>query len=591
MRVTFRDGAYRKNSGSVYRVRDRSEIGGYQLVQKIGFGGMSTVYEALDGGGNAIALKLLHPSISADPNARDRLRREVRTLRQVTGPYVAQVIDAETEEDEAFIVTELIDGPTLSVDVSDHGLFVGKDLADLAKELAEALHAIHGCGVLHRDLKPSNVMMSRRGPVLIDFGIAQIAEESRLTATGLLAHTPGYAAPEVLNGEDPTAEADWWSWAATLAYAATGHAPFGTGHSPKVTRKVLTGECDLSGADPVVAYALEAALNPRPDRRPDPATVIGMLDGSIEVDEDDLSQGPRHAERMAPDYTVDTQAADSFDPTVRQDFPGPAPQYPPQSAYSGPYAAPPPQSTETAQRTDPGGHPGQGMPAAPSPYDTTGSAVFHTRQDSAVVAHARFDPRFSRTPTQVPDWLRPAPRRPGLVLMLWGVFVVWAGVLPSYSIAVFVAYSLITSIIGVARDGLIRARLERGGRYRTESITVISRLPLSIIGGSIRSIASVGSGLVIGGGFAWFMAAALEIDHIMCVAVGALIGSLIAWIYPTSRASRETTRHLFATIAPSAGYRLFWGVLGVALLSMALAMYSGGAEPDWSPFSTPFLFN
>ena len=571
-------------------MRDRSEIGGYQLVQKIGFGGMSTVYEALDGGGDAVALKLLHPSIAADPNARDRLRREVRTLRQVTGPYVAQVIDAETEDDEAFIVTELIDGPTLSVDVSDHGVFVGKDLADLAKELAEALQAIHDKGVLHRDLKPSNVMMSRRGPVLIDFGIAQIAEESRMTATGLLAHTPGYAAPEVLNGEDPTPEADWWSWAATLSYAATGQAPFGTGHSPKVTRKVLTGECDLSGADPVVAYALEAALNPRPDRRPDPATVIGMLDGSIEVDEDDLSQGPLHAQRMAPDYTADTRAADAMDSTVRQDFPGPAPQHPPQQAYGNPYSMSP-QSIPPRVAMRPAETVNTNAPMAASPYDATGSAVFHTRQDSAVVAHARFDPRFARTPTQIPDWLRPAPRRPGLVLMLWGVFVVWAGVLPSYSIAVFVAYSLITSVTGVARDGLIRARLERGGRYRTESITVISRLPLSIIGGAIRSVASVGSGLVIGGGFAWFMYQGLGIEDIICVAVGAMVGSLIAWLYPTSRASRETTRHLFATIAPSAGYRLFWGVLGVALLSLALAMYSGGAEPDWTPFSTPFLFN
>lgn len=552
---------------------------------------MSTVYEALDGGGSAVALKLLHPSIAADPHARDRLRREVRTLRHVTGAYVAQVIDAETEDEEAFIVTELIDGPTLSVDVCDNGVFVGKDLADLAKELAGALQAIHGNGVLHRDLKPSNVMMSQRGPVLIDFGIAQIAEESRLTATGLLAHTPGYAAPEVLNGEDPTTAADWWSWGATLAYAATGHAPFGTGHSPKVTRKVLTGECDLSGADPVVAYALEAALNPRPDRRPDPATIIGMLDGSIEVAEDDLALGPRHTERLSPDHTVGTKPAASIDQTALQGPPGPAPQYPPPHAYPQPFTAPPTVPPQESMRpVESGTFPYQGR-IAPSPYDTSGTAVFHARQDSAVVAQARFDPRYSRAPVPIPDWLRPAPRRPGLVLMLWGVFVAWAGVLPSYSIAVFVAYSLITSIVGVARGGLIRARLERGGRYRTESITILSRLPLSIIGGTIRSVSSAGFGLVIGSGTAWFMYAALEIDVIICVAVGALVGSFTAWIYPTSRASRETTRHLFATIAPSAGYRLFWGVLGVALLSLALALYSGGAEPDWSPFSAPFLFN
>lgn len=590
-------------------MQERSEIGGYQLVEKIGFGGMSTVYEALDGGGDRVALKLLHPSIAADPNARDRLRREVRTLRQVTGPYVAQVIDAETEDDEAFIVTELIDGPTLSVDVSENGVFVGKDLADLAKELAEALSAIHSKGVLHRDLKPSNVMMSQRGPVLIDFGIAQIAEESRLTATGLIAHTPGYAAPEVLNGDDPTTAADWWSWAATLAYAATGHAPFGTGHSPKVTRKVLTGECDLSGADPVVAYALEAALNCRPDRRPDPVQVIGMLDGTIEVDEDDLALGPTHADHMSLGYTQDTRALDALDAieeTEHSAGPGsaPPPYFPPQAGRAPVHQPANPPSGQFLPNQQVSQQPvshhrapqqlnhqaGQQLHQT-SPYDHGGSAVFHPRQDFAVVAHARFDPRFTSNPAPIPDWLRPAPRRPWITIMLWLVFTAWAGVLPSYSIALFVAYSLVTSIVGVARDGLIRARLERGGRYRTESMTIIGRLPLSIFGGIARTVASVGSGVVIGGGLAWMCHGLFGTAEIVCTAGGALIGSWIAWIYPTSGPSRETTRHLFATIAPSAGYRLFWGVLALALLSLALSVYSGGADPDWSPFSTPFIFN
>lgn len=602
-------GAFRAASGSVGSVRDREEIGGYRLVEKIGFGGMSTVYRALDGGGQSVALKLLHPSISADPNARDRLRREVRTLRQVTGPYVAHVIDAETEDDEAFIVTELIDGPTLSIDVSENGVFDGSDLADLAKELAEALQEIHDKGVLHRDLKPSNVMMSHRGPVLIDFGIAQIAEESRLTATGLLAHTPGYAAPEVLNGEDPTASADWWSWAATLAYAATGHAPFGTGHSPKVTRRVLTGECDLAGADPVVAYALEAALNPRPERRPSPKEVIGMLDGSIEVDEDALELGPRYAERVAPPdgsaHPPDVSAypagpgahpAGGYPADVgihpgRDQYPAhtsPDPVRAPDSTRlsTGPMATPPQYPPHA------GPHHPEGRPAevvARNPYDVEGPAVFRPMREPAVVAQARFDPRF--TPAPVPDWLRPAPRRPGIVLMLWVVFVAWAGVLPTYSLIVFVLYAVITSTVGVARDSLIRTRLEKGGRFRAESITVIGRLPLSTLGGLARTAASVGSGIVVGGGFAWFLHSFLFVEDVVAIAGGSMLGSLLAWLYPTSRPSRETTRHLIATIAPSSGYRLFWTVLAVALISLALAMYSGGVEPDWSPLSKPFPFD
>ncbi|WP_054951921.1 serine/threonine-protein kinase [Flaviflexus massiliensis] len=595
-------------------MQERSEIGGYQLIQKIGFGGMSTVYEALDGGGDRVALKLLHPSIAADPNSRDRLRREVRTLRQVTGPYVAQVMDAETEDEEAFLVTELIDGPTLSVDVSENGVFVGKDLADLATELAEALQAIHSKGVLHRDLKPSNVMMSQRGPVLIDFGIAQIAEESRLTMTGMLAHTPGYAAPEVLNGEDPTTGADWWSWAATLAYAATGHAPFGTGQSPKVTRKVHTGECDLTGADPVVAYALEAALNPRPDRRPAPADVIGMLNGTIAVSEEDLALGPaytgtfpraQYMESQSPHIAEATEHVDGYQnqppyyaPQARH-----AVQYPPHDQRHGYPVSTPVEQTQSQsqqahqveQRSDvqqapPPSIPPQGM-SQPSPYDHSGSAVFHPRQDSAVVAHARFDPRFSRNPNPIPDWLKPAPRRPWLTLMLWIVYTAWAGVLPIIMIGLFFVYMLISSIVGVSRQALIRSRLERGGRFRAESMTVLGRLPISILAGGTRTLASVGSGIVLGGALAWLGFAAFGLDEIVCVASGALIGTWLAWAYPTSAPSRETTRYLLASIAPSAGYRLFWLVLGVALLSLALPIYTNGGGPDWVPSSTPFIFN
>lgn len=603
----------RRNSGTVLDVQERSDIGGYQLVQKIGFGGMSTVYEALDGGGERVALKLLHPSIAADPNARDRLRREVRTLRQVTGPYVAQVLDAETEDEEAFIVTELIDGPTLSVDVSENGVFVGKDLADLATELAEALQAIHSKGVLHRDLKPSNVMMSQRGPVLIDFGIAQIAEESRLTMTGMLAHTPGYAAPEVLNGDDPTTGADWWSWAATLAYAATGHAPFGTGQSPKVTRKVHTGESDLTGADPVVAYALEAALNPRPDRRPNPSEVIGMLNGTIAVSEEDLALGPAYTSTIPREPTPPTQAQmlnGNSTEHVSGEFMQPPPFYAPQARHAVQY--PPgdqrPMGFPVSQPVEQQGPPQQEgprdqqatgqQPSIPpqqvqqaSPYDHTGSAVFHPRQDSAVVAHARLDPRFSRNPAPVPDWLKPAPKRPLLTVMIWLVYTVWAGVLPVVMIGVFIVYMVITSVIGVSRQSLIQSRIERGGRYRTESFTILSRLPISIFGGAARTLASVGSGVVLGGALAWFGYQAMSLDEIVCVAVGALIGTWVAWAYPTSGPSRESTRYLLSSIAPSSGYRMFWVVLGVALLSLAIPIYLNGPGPDWVPLSRPFIFN
>ena len=228
-------------------MREQTTIGGYRLIKRIGSGGMSTVFEAEDGAGDRVALKLFHPGLLAEESGRSRLRREVAMLQKVRGPFVAEVVDAETDEAEAFIVTELVDGPTLEQDVADSGVYDGGDLADLARRLGEAVESIHRVGVLHRDLKPSNVMIGPKGPVLIDFGIAQLGEDARLTMPGSLTHTPGYCDPVVLNGGDPNPQADWWSLAAVVAFAATGRSPFGTGSAPAIMRRVLDGQPDLRG--------------------------------------------------------------------------------------------------------------------------------------------------------------------------------------------------------------------------------------------------------------------------------------------------------------------------------------------------------
>ncbi len=258
------------------------EVGGYRLVKRLGFGGMSTVYEAEDESGTRVALKLLHPSL-ADAAGRERLAREVQMLQKVTGPFVAEVLDAETEGPDAFLVTELIDGPTLEQDVVDQGIYEGDDLAMLGEELGEAVRSIHRQGVLHRDLKPSNVMIGQAGPVLIDFGIAQLGDDSRLTAPGLVAQTPGYCDPRVLSGADPDEEADWWALAAVLAYAATGRPPFGRGGAPAILRRVLDGEADLAGLDEPKARAFAAALAPR--RRISIDTLLAVLSAPELADE------------------------------------------------------------------------------------------------------------------------------------------------------------------------------------------------------------------------------------------------------------------------------------------------------------------
>lgn len=275
-------------------MRERSIIGGYQIVKRIGSGGMSTVYEAVDADGREVALKLLHPEVAAEPASRDRLRREVRMLQRVHGPYVAQILDAETEADEVFIVTQLINGPTLDADVRDSGRYEGADLVELGEELAAALRSIHRLGVLHRDLKPSNVMMGSDGPVLIDFGIAQLGEDLRMTRTGSLTHTPGWADPRVIRGAAPDEMADWWALAAVLAYAATGTIPYKAETTPAVMHRVLSGEPRLPGLGVDIETAFRRALDPDGSRRISFEDLVAVIGGSRSLD-DAVPAGPRGA--------------------------------------------------------------------------------------------------------------------------------------------------------------------------------------------------------------------------------------------------------------------------------------------------------
>ncbi|TKR23039.1 serine/threonine protein kinase, partial [Cellulomonas hominis] len=254
-----------------------AEIGGYTILAPLGSGGMGTVYRAVDGGGTPVALKLLHPHIGADPSSRERLRREVLALQRLRHPGVAAVLDAEADSTEAFLVTELVPGLDLAEHVRQRGPLDAAALHGLADGLRDALGAVHAAGVVHRDLKPSNVLVTPDGPVLIDFGIAQSVDETRVTSTGFVVGTPGYLAPELVDGAEPTPATDWWGWAALLAYAATGRAPFGTRPLEAVLVRTRSGDADLAGLGPVTAGALWDALAADPEDRARPDEVVAAL--------------------------------------------------------------------------------------------------------------------------------------------------------------------------------------------------------------------------------------------------------------------------------------------------------------------------
>lgn len=261
-------------------------VAGYELVSELGEGGMGVVYLARDRAGQHVAFKALRAHL-ADEEARERLSREASSLSRVRSPRVADVLDADPWGDEPYVVTRFIDGVSLTEDVREHGVYAEPDLRELAVGIAEALAAVHAVGVLHRDVKPGNVLIGPDGPVLIDFGLALTAEEPKLTATGYLLGTPGYLAPEVLYGDPATTATDVHSWAATVAFAATGRGPAGKGPAMAIMDRVRRGEFDLRGVPPSLLPLIRRALDPEPERRPSVQEILAELGGALPAPADE----------------------------------------------------------------------------------------------------------------------------------------------------------------------------------------------------------------------------------------------------------------------------------------------------------------
>ena len=244
------------------------KIGPYRLLDKIGEGGMGVVYLARDAEGRPVAVKILGPAVAGDPNARRRLLREVETMRRVRSRYVAEILDADVTGDAPYIVTRYVPGRTLDDTVRTDGPLRGQALDRLATGLAEAIAAIHAAGVVHRDLKPGNVMLMDGQPVVIDFGIAHVPDSTRLTQTGMVMGTPGYLAPEVIEGQQSSGASDVHSWGATMAFAATGRQPYGSGTFQTIFFRVLQGKAELAGVPSALLPLVMAALATDPQARP-----------------------------------------------------------------------------------------------------------------------------------------------------------------------------------------------------------------------------------------------------------------------------------------------------------------------------------
>ncbi|MFD0730205.1 serine/threonine-protein kinase [Planotetraspora mira] len=275
-------------------------VGPYTLLERLGRGGMGEVYLAANRRGEHVAVKMLREPIEADSDARLRLDREIRALRRVESPYVAEVIDADLSGDRPYLVMEYIEGETLLEAVQRGGAMGESDLIPLAQGLATALAIIHAGGVVHRDVKPANVLVREDEPILIDFGIAQMLDATRLTLTGTFLGTPGYAAPELFADEAVGEPADVHAWAATVAFAATGRHTFGRGTVQSQMYAVLNGKADLAGVPASLLPLVRAALHRDPAKRPTAALLSDRLARLARVS-GDTARGTATQRRTGPD--------------------------------------------------------------------------------------------------------------------------------------------------------------------------------------------------------------------------------------------------------------------------------------------------
>ncbi|MEU3778536.1 serine/threonine protein kinase [Streptomyces sp. NPDC032472] len=264
---------------SALRAGDPKRIGEFTLVGRLGAGGMGVVYLAQAPDGRLAALKRLREELASDSEFRARFRREAAALLRVQGACTARVLAVEVDASSPYVVMEYVQGPTLAEHVAEHGPLRGDMAHGFAVGLAEAVAAIHGAGIVHRDLKPGNVLLSNQGPKVIDFGIAQAADATALTRTGVSIGTVGYMAPEQVRGQAGP-PADVFAWAMTVAYATTGRPPFGTGPSEAVLYRVLHDEPDLDGAPDHLKTVLTPALARSPERRPTPGQLLAELTGA-----------------------------------------------------------------------------------------------------------------------------------------------------------------------------------------------------------------------------------------------------------------------------------------------------------------------
>lgn len=579
-------------------------IGRFEIVEKIGEGGMGVVYRAVDTADprrREVAVKVLRPHIAYDPDARTRLAREVDTLERVHHPNVAAVITADPHGERPYIATEYVPGVPLDKLVTERGPLGPDGMADLGRSLADAIRAIHAAGVVHRDLKPSNVLMVGRRPVLIDFGIAHIADDARLTSTGLVMGTPGYLSPELVEGAPVSTSTDWWGWAATLAYAAQGEPPFGRGPMTAVLDRVTRGQSNLTGVDARLRPLLAAALSPVPGERPSAAEVIEQMERYARGEPTTVvpvrgpaAPGPTGtpgASSGVASPAATPGAATSVMPAVAatrvapvspprpQPTPGPASSASGSMGSSGPAAPGAHHASDDRPRAYP---PVSAPPSAPqSGYGVPAQSAAPGTAMKAQSRPGEHDPRIN------------LPHRSGT---LQGLFLLWAGItalLPVIGLILLLAWNIAARFSDSTITQTVLRRYE-AGRRKSDGAVAVASSPWHVVRAVVSTLvalvlpavafACVGSLVSIG----WAM---LHGDGVarawwaLPIVTGAVVGQWVMWRGAGSVGYRRGSRSLVRGMIPESASKVAVALFVALGLFMLLGSFMQGGDVSWAPLT------
>jgi serine/threonine-protein kinase len=261
--------------------------GKFQILQKIGSGGMGAVYKALQPEMNRmVGVKILHPKLANRKDLVSRFRREARAMSQLTHPNTVKVFDyGELDDGSLYIIMEFLEGKNLNQTVRSEGPFPMERALPILIQVCGALHEAHKAGIIHRDLKPENIFLVQSGglkdfPKVLDFGLAKVSERQMrpgsviLTQEGMVFGTPEFMSPEQAQGRALTPGSDIYSLAVILYEVLTGKLPFEAKNAMDYIQLHVTGKPTplnqrVAGKTfpPLLEQVIHRALGKRPEDR------------------------------------------------------------------------------------------------------------------------------------------------------------------------------------------------------------------------------------------------------------------------------------------------------------------------------------